>query len=342
MIAGVLALHSFAGQPVAADGLAVDDAYSVAEDADLAVTADIGVLVNDTGGTLALCVSSFDTTGLVGSLGDPPSLAPDGSFLYTPPPNFNGATTFTYAVATKAAEVCPPVGEGSATVTITVTPVNDPPSAVADSFTALAGRTLNVAAPGVLGNDSDVDGDPLTAIKTSSPSHGEVTLAPDGGFSYTPAAGYVGHDAFAYRASDGTDQSLQRVVGIDVVAVPPTLSPTPVPAPTPVPPTASPEPSATESPEPSDSGFASVPPFETGPIPSASPSAGPVAGPISSEGGPPILAIGALVLLLGLLGVAAVYFVRSQQGGEEAFERSSPGEDVEDVGDGKDGPWPLD
>ena len=46
--------------------------------------------------------------------------------------------------------------------TITVTPVNDAPTAVADAYDAVAGDTLSVAAPGVLGNDSDVDGDALS------------------------------------------------------------------------------------------------------------------------------------------------------------------------------------
>ena len=325
--AAAMALSPFAARIVAADGLAVDDAYAVAEDGALIVAVETGVLANDTGGSLVLCVSSFDTSGLQGALTEPPGVAADGSFTYTPPPNFNGTTSFTYDVATTIAGVCPPppTGEGTATVTITVTPVNDAPAAVADSFTALKDRTLNVAAPGVLANDSDIDGDPLTADRTSSPSHGVVNLSGDGSFSYTPDAGYVGSDAFSYRATDGTANSPQRLVTLTIVAVPPTRAPTPIPTQPPAP-TAVPEPSPTESPLPSDSGLPSPSPVDTGAFGSPSPSAGPVVGPLADGGGPPIVAIAALVLLAGLLGVAAWYFARSQRtDDEEADETAGSG-----------------
>jgi len=335
--AATLALVPVAAHPVAADGLATDDSYSVAEDTSLVVAPEQGLLANDTGGSLVLCVALADTSALVGAIQDP-GVNADGSFTYVPPPDFNGTTSFTYMVASKVGEACPSVSAGTGTVTITVTPVNDAPTAVADSFTALKDRTLNVAAPGVLGNDSDIDGDQLTAVKAASPAHGTVTLAADGSFSYTPAAGYVGPDAFAYKASDGTAQSVQRLVTISVVDLPPTPAPTPVPpTPTPVPPTATPEASPSESPLPSDSGLPSASPLDTAAVPSASPSPSPVTGPTSSAGGPPILAIGALVLLLGLLAVAAVYFVRSQRSADDdAFETVGPGGDVDDIEDEDD------
>ena len=340
-IAVLVALSPVGAGLVAADGLAVEDSYSVAEDGVLTVPVETGVLANDTGGSLMLCVSSFDTTGLQGSLTDPPGVASDGSFTYTPSPNFNGVTTFTYQVATSAGGACPEVSEGTAMVTITVTPVNDPPSAASDSFTALGNRTLNVAAPGVLGNDTDIDGDPLTAVKTSSPSHGTVSLAADGGFSYTPDAGYVGPDAFSYRANDGAANSPQRVVSLTIVAVPPTPSPTPVPTPTPPPPTATPASSPSESALPSGSDIPSTSPGAVSFPPSASPSPGPASGPSSDEGGPPILAIAALLLLLGLLAAAAVYFVRSQRGDDgEAYESVWPAAESEglDAVDDEDDP----
>jgi cadherin-like protein len=339
VMACLLALAPIAAHRVAADGLAADDPYAMDEDASggLVVPVESGVLANDTGGSLILCVSSFDTTGLVGTLLDP-GLAPDGSFTYTPPPNFNGTTTFTYDVATMVGGVCPPppTAEGTATVTIMVNAVNDPPAAAADSFTALKDRTLNVAAPGVLRNDSDVDGDSLSAEKVNSPSHGVVTLASDGSFSYTPNSGYVGPDAFSYRAVDpSVAKSPQRVVSLSVVAVPPPPTPTPAPTPTAAPTAApTPEPSASESPAPSDSGFIvpSVGPSESA---AASPTAGPAGGPVSGQGGPPLVAIGALALLVGLLAVAAVYFVRSQRTGDEddtddPFESSGRYDEIAD------------
>ena len=323
-ISALLAL-SLAGAPaVASSGLAFDDSYGSDEDPTGGLVIDdnlLGVLKNDVGEDLVLCVSSFDTTGLIGTLKEP-GLTPNGLFTYLPPPNWNGTTSFTYQVVTKVGDACPaqPGNEGMATVTITIFPVNDPPTAFGDSFTALKGHTLNIAAPGVLGNDADVDGDSLTAVKKANPAHGVVTLAGDGAFSYTPDAGYVGQDQFSYWATDATSHSPQRIVSLTVAALPPTPSPTPVVTPTPVPPTASPEPSPSESPAPSDSGLASPSPT-FGDLPSASPSSGPVTAPIG--GGPPLGAIAALALLLSLLAVAAIFFVRSQRARDD--DEGQPG-----------------
>ena len=82
-------------------------------------------------------------------------------------------------------------------------PLNSPPVAAADSYYAEEDGQLVVAPLGVLANDSDPDGDALTAVKTSDPAHGTLDLDPDGGFTYTPEAGYSGPDSFTYTASDG-------------------------------------------------------------------------------------------------------------------------------------------
>src|SRR5439155_310356 len=76
--------------------------------------------------------------------------------------------------------------------------------------------TLNVAAAGVLANDSDVDGDTLSAILLSQPTHGSLTLNGNGSFSYVPAANYNGTDTFTYKASDGQAQSAVATVMITV------------------------------------------------------------------------------------------------------------------------------
>jgi cadherin-like protein len=314
----------------AATGLAADDAYTVPEDGELAVTADQGVLANDAAGTGLLCVIAYDTAGLQGTLG---SANPDGSFAYTPPEDFNGATTFSYTVGTSIAGVCPTVSEGSGTVAITVTPVNDPPTARNDSFGVLSGRTLNVAAPGVLANDSDVDGDPLTAVLETGPSHGSLSLAANGGFSYTPNAGYTGSDVFSYHAFDGTDASQPRVVTLTVTALPPTRAPTAAPttAPETVLPTLSPEPSPSESPLPSDSGLPSPSPSVPPLVATASPSPPPPIGGFPQAAGIPILAIAGLGLLIGLLTVAGVFFVQSQRAAARtaAEEAALGGEDAD-------------
>ncbi len=99
-----------------------------------------GVLDNDTGGAAeAVLVSGPSAGTLTGGL------TADGSFTYTPDADFNGNDQFTY-VANDGAS-----GPDSnvATVTITVTPVNDGPTAVIDAYNAIESETLNVAAPGV-------------------------------------------------------------------------------------------------------------------------------------------------------------------------------------------------
>ena len=60
-------------------------------------------------------------------------------------------------------------------------------------------------APGVLGNDTDVDGDALTAAPgRATPPNGTLTLNADGSFTYTPDANFNGTDSFTYTANDGT------------------------------------------------------------------------------------------------------------------------------------------
>jgi hypothetical protein len=94
---------------------------------------------------------------------------------------------------------------------------NQPPSAANDAYTAEEGVALSVAAPGVLGNDSDPDGDPIIAIWDSGPSHGTLGyLNADGSFEYTPATGFTGTDTFTYTAFDGEYDSNVATVTITV------------------------------------------------------------------------------------------------------------------------------
>ena len=69
---------------------------------------------------------------------------------------------------------------------VTVDAVDRPPIALDDIYTARIGDTLNVAAPGILGNDNDPDGDPLTAVLVSDSTTGDLNLNADGSFSYRP------------------------------------------------------------------------------------------------------------------------------------------------------------
>ncbi|QTV80397.1 LamG-like jellyroll fold domain-containing protein [Microbacterium sp. NIBRBAC000506063] len=103
-------------------------------------------------------------------------------------------------------------GKISTTLQLTVgeSGSNQVPVAIGDSYTTGFGQVLTVAAPGVLGNDTDADGDTLTAVLVTEPANGELELNADGSFTYTPDAGFSGADTFTYRASDGTAESPRR------------------------------------------------------------------------------------------------------------------------------------
>jgi VCBS repeat-containing protein len=99
------------------------------------------------------------------------------------------------------------------------TPPNEAPVASDDAFSTAEDTVLSVAAPGVLVNDSDPDGDALAATLVAGPTHGALTLNADGSFSYTPAANYNGPDSFTYKASDGSLDSNTATVSLTVTAV---------------------------------------------------------------------------------------------------------------------------
>jgi PKD repeat protein len=97
---------------------------------------------------------------------------------------------------------------------------NRAPAPVTDTYTTPRDAALIIAAPGILANDIDLDGDDLTAVLQNLPSHGSVTVNSDGSFAYTSDEGYTGSDLFTYQAGDG-DLSTAATVIINVL---PTLN----------------------------------------------------------------------------------------------------------------------
>src|SRR5262249_23945550 len=126
--------------PVNDPPVAVGDSYSTNEDTTLTVPAP-GVLANDSDVDSCNLMASVVTNPANGSL----SLGSDGSFVYTANPNYNGPDSFTYKVSDGQLD------SNIATVALSVTPVNDPPVAIGDSYATAEDTPLNVAAPGVLG-----------------------------------------------------------------------------------------------------------------------------------------------------------------------------------------------
>src|SRR5207247_2640554 len=138
--------------------------------------------------------------------------------VYPPAITYNGPDSFTYKANDGQADSAP------ATVSITVTPVNDPPgtsgAVVADdSYTTPEDTTLTVNAPGVLANDGDVDGDALDRMLVVEGTRGTLTLSTNGSFVYTPALNYNGLDSFTYKANDGQADSPPATVNIPVTPV---------------------------------------------------------------------------------------------------------------------------
>lgn len=98
-------------------------------------------------------------------------------------------------------------------------PPNTPPLAGNDTYLMVQGGTLTTGAPGVLGNDSDAEGDALSAELVSIPARGTLTFNADGSFVYLPAASYTGSVSFSYLARDAKgDVSAPATVSIAVQA----------------------------------------------------------------------------------------------------------------------------
>ncbi len=210
-------------QPDNRPPVAVDDNYKLNEDDPGSILQDPGtgssVLGNDT---------DPDFNSLTAILVSGPSNAasftfnPDGTFTYVPNANFNGTDSFTY----KANDGL--LDSNVATVTILVNPVNDAPVTVGDAYNIAEDTLLVVTAPGVLGNDTDIDGDTLNAVLVSGPSNAlTFTFNPNGSFSYQAIANYNGPDSFTYRANDGTANGNIVTVNLNVTAVndPPVAQP---------------------------------------------------------------------------------------------------------------------
>ena len=186
--------------------MAASDAYTTAEDTLLLVAAP-GVLSNDSdvdGDALAAALLSGPADGEL-------AFFADGSFVFTPTLNFNGPVTFTYSLSDGSLSA-------QAVVSLTIAPVNDAPLAAADFYTTTARVPLVVAAPGVLANDRDIEGQPLMVTLLSGPQHGSLALQADGSFTYLPAPGFLGIDQFTYQASDGLAASAPVTVTIQVLS----------------------------------------------------------------------------------------------------------------------------
>ncbi|MFN0032869.1 MAG: Ig-like domain-containing protein, partial [Flavobacteriales bacterium] len=134
------------------------------------------------------------------------TLNADGTFTYTPDPDFSGTDVVTY-------EACDGTDCVENTLTITVVPLNDDPIAEDDNYSTDQNTTLD---GDVSTNDSDTDGINNTWVVDEEPDNGDVTLNPDGTFTYIPDNGFVGTDTFTYIMCDEDGACDTAVVTINV------------------------------------------------------------------------------------------------------------------------------
>ena len=110
------------------------------------------------------------------------------------------------------------VSDGRVNARSALESLNTAPVAADDGYTTTEDMKLTVGAPGVLANDTDADGDTLSAALVDDAGNGELTLTADGSFEYVPDAGWFGTDTFSYTANDGTADSNIAVVTIEVIS----------------------------------------------------------------------------------------------------------------------------
>jgi VCBS repeat-containing protein len=187
---------------------AADDRYFIAPGGSLVVPPAMGVSAND-----------YDPDGqaITASLeSQPPAgqgfvlLASEGAFGYNAE-GFHGTTSFTYRVSD---------GGSFSNVAVVMLVVDAAPVATGGSYEVHEDTTLVVgAAEGVLSGDADAENDPLTAVVATPPAHGTLSIAPNGSFTYTPAANYFGPDSFTYSTNDGDQSSTPATITITVLAV---------------------------------------------------------------------------------------------------------------------------
>jgi hypothetical protein len=158
---------------------------------------------------ITLQATDVDTQTLSFTIATPPSdgtLSGSGtSWTYRPAANVNGVRTFTFRASDGPLS-------STATVTITITPVNDPPVARDDYIATDPGVELTIDP---LANDTDVDGNPLVITSVGTPEHGEVDIVA-GHLVYTPDAGFTGIDTFDYTIEDpaGVPSTAVEHVGV--------------------------------------------------------------------------------------------------------------------------------
>jgi hypothetical protein len=186
---------------------AVADGYGVTQGASISVAAASGVLANDTDPQRRPLIAILLTNPIRGTV----TFNPNGGFVYTHDGSAWPTDTFTYKASNGTYD------SAAATVTINVTAAALP-VASSDGYTLAHGGSLNVSAPGVLGNDSGGSGGTFIATAATAPVHGTLVVKSDGSFVYTHDGSNTVSDSFTYRVSTGAAMSSPALVSLSISA----------------------------------------------------------------------------------------------------------------------------
>lgn len=184
--------------------VANNDTYVTGQLQQLVVNAP-GVLINDSDPNGDPMTAVLLESVAHGSL----SLNSSGAFVYTPAAGYSGTDSFSYRAQANGQY------SNEVRVVLYVERLNRAPVAQTDSYSVAADGQLVVPAPGVLANDSDPDGDPLTATLESVPTLGEALLGSNGSFEYTPF-GDPGTEQLRYTATDGVATSAEATIQVAI------------------------------------------------------------------------------------------------------------------------------
>lgn len=185
-----------------------DSGFSTTEDTPVIISAST-LLQNDTDGD----GDALTLAGVSDAVGGTVAINAQGNVVFTPNANYNGAASFSYTVSDGNG------GNSTATVSLTVTPVNDAPVANANTFSATEDTAITLTPAQLLGNDSDVEGNALTLSGVSNAVNGTVSINGAGNVVFTPAANFFGAASFQYSISDGQGGFSTATVTLNVAAV---------------------------------------------------------------------------------------------------------------------------
>jgi CshA-type fibril repeat protein/VCBS repeat-containing protein len=195
---------------------ATDDRQELSEDN----SAVINVLGNDTDPDN----DPLSVTGVTQPNHGTAAINDDGTVTYTPDDSYNGEDSFTYTISDGQG------GTSTATVSLSVDPINDNPVAIDDRFKLDEDIATTLDLIGTRNGDGDADSDPdgdsltiteingtpISAGGSVTTAHGTVTLNADGTVEFTPAADYNGTESFEYTISDGQGGTDTATVNLTV------------------------------------------------------------------------------------------------------------------------------